>query len=217
MEALVIVTAHQPNWLPGMSVVEKIGWADTVIWLDEVQYSKGGWTNRNKLPSGAWLTVPVERATDGLPINRVRLVQHDTWRRHHVRALRQEYGSGPLIEGLCAEILRPYGLLVGLNLALLRPLLAAMGIFVPWHFQSHLDGGHAVTAVSDVIYELLPISERLAMMVAELGGSVYLSGPSGFRYLDERPFSERGIEVRYFEFSGPNPSAIAELASKVRP
>lgn len=209
----MIVCAHQSNFLPGLSVVKKISQADAVIWLDEVQYSKGGWTNRNKLPSGAWLTVPVEKATDGLPINRVRISPHEIWRHHHCKALRQEYGTGPLVEELCAEIERPYGLLVGLNLALLEPLLVEAGACARWHFQSHLDGGRAVNAVSEEAVELKPISERLAMMVAELGGDTYLSGPSGFRYLDESPFRERGIEVRYFEFSGPNPSIVAELVS----
>lgn len=211
----MIVTAHQTNYLPGCSVIEKIGASDSVIWLDEVQYSKGGWTNRNKLPSGQWLTVPIAKETDGYPINRVRIA-NDYWRGNHIWRLRSVYGDSPLIDDLCEEIIRPYGLLIGLNLALLRHLLAAAGIFLPWHFQSHLDGGHAVRAVSDSMRTLKPISERLAMMVAELGGTTYLSGPSGFRYLDETPFSERGIEVRYFEFSGPNPSIVAELVSTMR-
>jgi hypothetical protein len=202
----MIVTAHQPNFLPGRSVVDKLAEADAVIWLDEVQYTKQGYTNRNRLPDGSWLTVPVERETDGLPINRVRISDERRWRARHARTLEQAYGRGELVEAVCAEILRPYRLLVGLNLALLRLLL---GRSPAWHFQSHLDGGHAVAAVSDERVALLPISERLAMMTAELGGDTYLSGPSGFRYLDETPFCERGIAVRYFTYTqATNPCAL---------
>ncbi len=219
----MIVTAHQPNYLPGLSVIDKVRAADAVIWLDEVQYSHGGWSNRNRMPDGSWLTVPVERRTDMGPFNRVRISEHGNWRTDHCKALRQHYtgaGVNGLVEDLCDEIARPYRLLIGLNLALLRLLIDPMGdarrfdIQVPWHFQSHLDGGHAVWAVSDERDELAPISVRLAMMVAEIGGTAYLSGPSGRNYLDERPFKERGIQVDYYQHDGPNPCALAALSSR---
>jgi hypothetical protein len=111
----VIVTAHQPNFLPGLNVTEKIRSADAVIWLDEVQYSHGGWTNRNRMPDGSWLTVPVDRSTDMAPINRVRIRDHGAWRRKLCFALDQHYGdrAHPYI----AQIARPYGLLIGRGIA----------------------------------------------------------------------------------------------------
>lgn len=207
----MIVTAHQPNYLPGLSVIEKLAAADAVVWLDEVQFSHGGWSNRNRMPDGSWLTVPVEHHTEPSTFratfpafNRVRISEHDGWRNRHATTLRQHYGTG--VDDLCEEIQRPYRLLVGLNLALLRVMLD--GCDTAWHFQSHLDGGRTTLAVSDDRVELAPISKRLAMMVSELGGDVYLSGPSGYRYLDESPFDALGIEVRYFEWNGPNPCAV---------
>lgn len=140
------------------------------------------------------------------PFNRVRISEHGNWRADHCKALRQHYKS--VCEPFCDEIMRPYRLLVGLNLALLRLLVPD----TPWHFQSHLDGGHAVWAESDERVELAPISDRLAMMVAEVGGTTYLSGPSGYKYLDERPFHERGLTVEYWEHTGPNPCALERLA-----
>lgn len=205
----MIVTAHQPNYLPGMSVIMKAARSDAVIWLDEVQYSHGGWSNRNKMPDGSWLTIPVERRTDMGPFNRVRISEHGGWRYDHCKALEQHYNT-EAVSQLTQEIHRPYRLLIGLNLACLRILMD--GIDCAWHFQSHLDGGHAVWAVSEQSYELRPISERLAMMVAELGGSVYLSGPSGRNYLDERPFGERNIKVEYFSWPGENSCSVGRLA-----
>ncbi len=203
----VIVTAHTPNYLPGLNVIEKIRSADAVIWLDEVQYSHGGWSNRNRMSDGSWLTVPVERRTDMGPFNRVRISEHGNWRHDHTKTLWQHYGDD--LQDILAEIRRPYRLLVGLNLALLRLLLERT--WTTWHFQSHLDGGHAVWAVSEERAELAPISLRLAMMVAEIGGTTYLSGPSGRDYLDERPFNERGIAVSYYEHRGSNECAVGAL------
>jgi hypothetical protein len=142
------------------------------------------------------------------PFNRVRISEHGNWRQTHVRTLAQHYGD-LTIGRLCDEILRPYRLLVGLNLALLAVLLD--GSETACHFQSHLDGGHAVWAVGRKKWELAPISQRLAMMTAELGGTTYLSGPSGRNYLDENPFSQLGITVEYWEYSGPNDCAVGYL------
>jgi hypothetical protein len=117
----------------------------------------------------------------------------------------QHYGSTDLTEVVCREIRRPYRLLIGLNLALLRLFLHPS----KWQFQSHLDGGRAEVAVSEDRTELAPISQRLALMVAEIGGTTYLSGPSGRNYLDEAPFLDRGISVRYWHHSGGNPCVLS--------
>ena len=210
-----VVTAHQlrPNLLFAASIVSKIQASDAVILLDEVQFTKGGWTNRQKLPDGGWLTVPVAHGSSFAPINRVRIGEPvKDWRGPLVEALRRSWPS-ETTERVVGEIERPYRLLVGLNVAILRHVLGALAPDVVWAFQSHLDGGHAVEAVSDDQERLLPISERLAMMVAELGGTSYLSGPSGRNYLDERPFAVRGIRVDYWRHEGANPCAL-ELVSR---
>ena len=207
----MIITGHQPNFLPGMSVMEKIRQADRVIWLDQVQFTSGGFTNRNRI-SEAWMTVPVDRRDLFAPINRVRIADHTfRARRKIARTLEQEIGSAAA--RYVAELERPYGLLVGLNHALIQLLLNDMGITVAQHYQSHLDTGHPVPAVGDDPSQLVPARDRLAAMVAELGGTVWLSGPSGRGYLDELPFAERGIEVRYLAWDGPNPSAISSVAA----
>lgn len=192
-----------------MSIVEKVAQSDMVIWLDQVQYSHGGWTNRNRMPNRSWLTVPVVRDTDMAPINRVRISESRGWRDKHVKTLCQNYGED--VADLVAEITRPYRLLVGLNLACLRVIMSHASVFTPWVFQSHLDSGSSVSVVSEHAVVLEPISRRLAMMVEELGGSVYLSGPSGRKYLDESPFKERGIEVRYFKYDGDNDCSVKLL------
>src|SRR5574337_327394 len=202
----MIVTAHQPNLLFAASIVSKIRASDAVILLDEVQFTKGGWTNRQKLPDGSWLTVPVERHCAFQPINRVRIGQ-TAWRGGVIRDLWRWWPCA-LTERVIEEVARPYRLLAGLNVAVLRHVLGEFAPDVVWAFQSHLDGGHAVGAVSDDRETLRPISERLAMMVAELGGTTYLSGPSGRAYLSEEPFAARGLAVEYWGHSGPNPCAL---------
>lgn len=212
----MIVTAHQPNFLPGMSIVTKIEDSDAVIWLDEVAYSHGSWTNRNKLPNGDWLTVPVASGSAGQPINRVKLGKKSKgdWREQTVAKLHEHMPSSPELSKVCEILMRPHKSLIGLNVALLDVVLSSCD--ARWYFQSQLDGGHeTITAVSDAPEELLPISQRLALMVHEVGGRTYLSGPSGRHYLDERPFLERDIEVVYWEHTGPNPCVLEALGTLI--
>lgn len=210
---MTVVCAHQPNLLFAASIITKIRASDAVILLDEVQYTKGGWTNRQKLPDGSWVTVPVERHCAFKPINRVRIGQ-TAWRDRVIRDL-WRWWPGALTERVVEEIDRPYRLLAGLNVAILRHVLGEFAPDVVWAFQSHLDGGHAVGAVSEDRDDLLPISERLAMMTAELGGTTYLSGPSGRNYLNEEPFAARGITVDYWAHEGLNPCALGLVTQGV--
>jgi WbqC-like protein len=205
----MICTFHQPNVLPGASVIQKVLAADAVIWMDTVAYTKGGFTNRNRLPDGSWMTIPVERHCAFKPINQVRIGEPaKDWREPIIHGLVNAW-PGEVTAAVCREILRPYPLLVGLNAALLRILLDALGYQGEQHWQSHLDAGHAVEAVSGEKARLAPISQRIAEMVANLGGTIYLSGPSGKKYLDEEPFEERGVEVAYWSHAGENPCALA--------
>ena len=216
----MIVTAHQINFLPGCSVMEKIRTADAVILLDTMQFphghgEKSGFTNRNRLADGAWLTIPIDHQDIFAPINRVRIADPG----HHCRrkiAKKLQRELGAVADPYAVELLKPYPLLVGLNYALIRLLLADLRIGVEQYFESHVDLGYSVPAWSEDESDLLPARERLAMMVEAVGGTVYLSGPSGSRYLNEEPFHARGIEVRYFNWpeGTPNPSAIETLRER---
>lgn len=192
----MIVTGHQLNTLPGISVIEKIRAADAVIWMDLMQYRRHSWVNRNRLADGTTFTIPVAEHDTFAPINEVRIAD-PTGRLREKAARTLEHKLGPAAAPFAAEIRRPYRLLAGLNARLLRHLLDALEIHREEHFQSHLGAGR---------YD--DTSEGLAEMVAEVGGTIWLSGPSGRNYLDERPFLERGIRVDYFAWDGPNPSAV---------
>lgn len=197
----MIVTGHQLNTLPGVSVMRKVANADAVIWMDQMQYRRHSWVNRNKFSDGTMFIIPVAEHDTFQPINEVRIADPTgRFREKAARTLENKLGverAAPYAR----EIRRPYRLLAGLNARLLRLLMGDLGIQTEEHFQSHLGAGR---------YD--DTSEGLAEMVAELGGTVWLSGPSGRNYLAEEPFLERGIQVRYFQFDGPdNPTAVELL------
>lgn len=207
----MIVTAHQPGYLPGVSVIAKIAAADAVVWLDDVRFTMPGWTNRNQLPDGYWLTVPVERSDHRTPIREVTIAanpyaaaQRD-WREQHVAALRARYTKAAhydprLVDVLTGALALPGAPLVELNLRLLDLILSDLGLPATscQHRQSVVDAPVDGS-----------LSTRLAKMVRAVGGTTYLNGPSPS--LDSDAFAAEGIELATFRFAGRNPSVVDPL------
>ena len=55
----MILSAHQPAYLPWLGYFEKIACADVFIFLDTVQFEKNSFINRNKIKTQQgpqWLT-----------------------------------------------------------------------------------------------------------------------------------------------------------------
>jgi hypothetical protein len=60
----MIVSIHQPAYLPWMGYLARIAASDIFIYLDTVQFEKNSFTNRNRVKTAngpIWLTVPVQQ------------------------------------------------------------------------------------------------------------------------------------------------------------
>lgn len=199
----MIVTAHQPTYLPGVSVLAKVARADAVIWLDDVRFTTPGYVNRNQLPDGTWLTIPVERPSHRSRIREV-LIRGSDWQREHVRELVLHYAEpGDNADTQTIALIgkaRDGDRLADLNVAINGRLLALAGLAPAQHLQSDFP---RTTGAS--------LSEKMARMVREIGGTVYVSGPSGRRLLDPKTFARHGVTLGFYSFSGENPSAVHSL------
>ena len=209
----MICTAHQLNFIPGLSVIERIRRADAVIWLDTAQYVRHSFVNRNRLSDGTWMTVPVAEHDTFAPINQVRIADPSGRAREKI-ARTLEYHLRENADPFAAELRKPYEMLAGLNYALIQRLFEELDIQVEQHFQSMLDPLHSVPVWTEGDEEMLPVKERYADMAAQLGATSWLSGPSK-HFGDEWRFSARGIRIEVYEHDGPNPSAVELLKERV--
>lgn len=191
----MIVTIHQPNFLPWLGFFDKVASADLLVVLDSVAFERRGFQNRVQLkgPSGPrWLTAPVESAGRyGERIDEVRLDHATPWQRKHRLTLDTLYRNAPgyaahapLLDALYAG--KPERLVDFCGPAIAR-LAAALQVSTPSLWASAL-GGEGRR------------SDLLCDLVVRAGGRVYLSGPAGRDYLDESVFRARGVEVRYHDF-----------------
>ena len=79
------VGIHQPHYQPWLRYFQKIAASDVFILLDDVDYTKNGWQNRNKIkgPDGwLYLTVPVSSSL-GMLIKDVPIANTSWASSHH--------------------------------------------------------------------------------------------------------------------------------------
>lgn len=194
----MVVAIHQPNYLPWLGYFAKIARADTFIFLDDVQFSKGSYINRVQVLGGGearWLTVPVAVRL-GDPINKVR-PRDAQWITSHCAFFRNEYRRAahfrqvwPELEDILLKA--PGGEdLAAINQFLIEALSGRLGLSCVFTRSS----GFAVAGSSD---------DRLVeLTAAAVPGGTYLSGKGGAKYQDPAKFASAGLGFAYQNFVHP--------------
>jgi hypothetical protein len=200
----MITAIHQPQYWPGLRFFSKMRAAGLFLYLDDVQFEKREFQNRNRIrtPRGwQYLTVPViTKGRFSQKISEVELDNGADWRHNHLSAIKINYARSPFfaqyLPGLESLYSREYPRLADLAYATIDFVRDALRITTPCASAS----SYGVEAVS---------SARLAALCAAAGSKEYLSGAGARAYLDEGPFRSAGIGVSWQEFSPvPYPQAF---------
>jgi hypothetical protein len=172
------IAISQPAYLPWLGYFDLIDQVNTFVLLDDVQFEKQSWQQRNRIktPTGLqWLTVPVLfSGRFGQLINQVEIRDLE-FSRNHLRAIELNYRRAPFFdqyfEGLsslldCAQ----RALLVDLNVRLIEWFMNTLGI------QTRL-------VLSSALGQPGKRTERLANICGSLGATRYLSPLGSAAYL----------------------------------
>lgn len=191
-----IASIHQPQYLPWLGYIDKIDRADVFILLDNVQYKKNEWQNRNRIKTSQgwqWVTVPVlyrypER------VNEVRINNKVDWRRKHMTAIETNYRRAPFFGEFfsCLKEIyeKEWERLVDINTALVRVLIGIFGI-------------KKEILISSEIETRDDPDDRLIDICKAAGADTYLSGKDGPKYMDMEAFEKAGIKVVVQDFKHP--------------
>jgi len=203
----VIVTIHQPNFLPWLGYFYKMARADRFVFLDSVPFAKGSYTNRVRIKTAAgpqWLTVPVvTRGRLGQVIAEVRCSNTLDWRKKTAQALRTNYQHCPHFQphaDRILEIIHAAGDgLADLNIQLIAYVAGQVGICTPTLRASRMQARGKAT-------------DLLIAIAKELGADTFLSGMGGAEYQDESAYGRAGIKLAYTDFQHPTyPQAFGEF------
>ena len=187
----MILSAHQPQYLPGARLIAKIARADRFCYFDRVQYERRSFENRNlvKTADGVqWLTVPVRSAEHFTKTGGEIEIVHGSWVRKHCRAIELAYGKAEFFaryfDGLCNTLSAGHKTLGELNLALLRWFCAQLAVETPIVLASdHHFAGEKSALVLD--------------MCKTLCATEYLFGEMGEGYADVAAFHAAGVTPRF--------------------
>jgi len=181
-----ICSIMQPTYLPWAGYFNLIARADHFYFLDDVQFEKGSWQQRNQILLGSHpclLTVPVNRSNLGQLINEVTIdTRRGNWRRKHIQSLSHAYSRKPyfnLIEPLL-NIIENESMtsICNLNIALIQQISEIIGLNTSFHLSS----SHKIHSSRSL---------KLLALCEITNSNVYLSPVGATDYLAEDSFESQ--------------------------
>lgn len=194
----MILTAHQPVYLPWLGLFHKIALADTFVSFNQVQYLPKDWNNRNRIktPQGPmWLTAPVlGKGYLEKKINEIEIDNSKPWQRKHWRSILGNYRSAPYF-GKYSDFFedvyrREWHLLVDLNDFMLKWFLDTLGIEVKFLTASNYS---FQGRKSDLVLD----------MCKQLDADVYIFGALGKGYATVEEYERMGVRLVFQEYHHP--------------
>lgn len=193
----MIVAVHQPQYLPWIGYFDKMRRADVFCYLDDVQYKKNEWQNRNRIKTAQnwqWLTVPV-RYRFPEKINEVQINNTIRWNKKHLQALVTNYSRAPyfnayisIFEDVFSDA---WDLISDLNIHLIERLKDALQL------------QEKNTIISSQLELRQEPTERLIDICKALGADTYLAGQGAADYMDLTRFEKNGLKVIMQDFKHP--------------
>ncbi|WP_295556574.1 WbqC family protein [uncultured Hyphomicrobium sp.] len=191
MSAVVIT---QPMLFPWPGFFEQLMLADTFIYLDDAQFSKGSFTNRIQVLRGnerAWMTIPLAGKGSFQKISDLSAAGDD-WKASHRALLCQSLIDAPYIDDALAIFDAAYS-----RPSLIELLIAS--IEEPARYLG-IGTGRRILRTSGLGIEGTSWHRVLDLVLSQ-SGQRYLTGHGAANYLDHAAFEAHGVAVEYMNYS----------------
>jgi len=191
----MILSGHQPVYLPGIILFNKIALSDAFMFVGHCQLSNKSWHTRNRIRLGdreLMLSVPVKKQF-GQSINETEILE-DGWQKKHIGSIRQAYGKRPFFRDyfpqIEALISAKWPSLGEMNMALIKAMLEWFDIRTP--------------ILDSRDYKIVGNkTDMLIFMCHAAGASQYLSNEGARDYVDEAEMAREGILHSWQIFAHP--------------
>jgi hypothetical protein len=181
--------------MPWIGYFSMIRASNVFVFLDDVQYDKNGWRNRNRIKGSngpIWLTVPVlTRKRSGQKISDVEIDYSTKWVETVLGKIRESYRSAEFFSDIYPFILETLKLehkyLNDLNLDLLTTFMKVLQL------NSNVVVSSTLKVSEDKIGRLIDFAEVTQ-------STQYISGPIARDYIDENKFREHGLSLKWYSY-----------------
>lgn len=194
-----VVSIHQPAYLPWLGYLDRIRRSDIFVYLDNVQFQKNSFQNRNKIRTAqgwTWLTVPLlTKHHLQSTLAEAEINNATVWQRKHLDTIAQNYARAPFRDKVLPWLRKfyetPQQRLADMCWNMLNAHLAQLDIKTKLVRASALG----------------PIDAHKQDLVLELcrrhGATKYISGPLGRNYIDEAAFAAARIDIVFDDYRHP--------------
>lgn len=183
-------------YFPWVGLLEQMRLAKLYVRYDDVQFSKGSFTNRVQIKGALgsqWLTVPLKKFSSGATIDAIEIDSAQNWQSKHLAALTQAYSHAAyfqemrnLVEFVFDQSHRNIG-----DLAYASQM----------HLLAYFDLNPTLQALDVKSLGILgQSSQRVLGVVRHLGGNEYITGHGASKYLDNALFEQSGVDVQYMQY-----------------
>jgi len=193
------ITIHQPECLPWMGFFSKLKQVDKVVLLDNVQFKKGYFENRNRVRTkDGWQYINIPVLTKGRHKQNIKDVEisynDPKWRDVAYKGFFYNYSKAPYWKEHAAFIeelfKKDFRFIMDFNLMAIEYLNNALGLTCELVMASSLGvEGKGPQFLVDIC--------------KSVGASAYLSGASGRSYIPDGFFKNNGIEITFQDFKHP--------------
>lgn len=193
---MTIISIHQPGYHPWLGFFKKILDSDIFVLLDDAQYEKKQWHNRNKIRTSngsSWISVPV-KSQFGSNLNEVKIDSSIDWKKLHMKSISLNYSRARYFKQYFNHLekiyQKEYDFLIDINMEIIKFLLKELQIKTKTIFSSELN-------------TLEKGSNRILEICKKLDADMYISGILGKNYISIDDFQNNNISVRFQEFQHP--------------
>lgn len=199
----MIISAHQPNFIPYLGIIEKIRLSDVFVIRDDTQFSKRNFHHRQKFPANSekgfkWITIPVEKKIT--PIIKVNIkletvIKSMTWADYHLHFFKYNYKKSKYFIKVFNEIEMIYANksenLRDFNMRFFSHAFKWGGIDRKVLYASELDLNPSLNG-----------TDGLIEIVKKVGGKTYLSGAGAISHKNFFPikFEEEKINLVFQKY-----------------
>jgi hypothetical protein len=193
------VAIMQPTYLPWSGYFGLMQQVDLFIYLDNVQFSRRSWQQRNQIKSASgpiWLTVPViKKGKREQLISEIEIDSLAAFNVSHQKSIQTCYSKAKYFREYSSKLFDCYetqkSLLSNMNISFISCIKEALSLNTKVIRASELQANGA----KDVL---------LASICSEVGATEYLSPPGSYEYLkDSDAFKRAAIPISYLKYSHP--------------
>ncbi len=193
----MILSGHQPNYLPYPGLIGKILFSDKFIYVSNVQLEKKSWQNRNRLRGANGeivLTVPVlTKGKFDQKISEAQINNTENWRQKHLSTIQLNYKKTPFYNdyiGFFEDLYsKEWNSLNELDIYVMNFILKDLGIKTEIYYDTDFQFEGAKT-------------DLLVDMTKQLKCDTYLSNKGSENYVDIPSFTKEGLNHWYLDYKG---------------